>query len=141
MKKYRYQPDLAHTIIYWSFALCLLLGAAIITLEKITFSWLAVVLVILGVLLTYFGLRRRIVVQEHELIFLLGIPKKNKSLAISEVKKISIGSNGFTILHESKQGKKMEMVCMMKNRTLQEFVETVANHQTFQGDIVGRVVK
>ncbi|MGX7029869.1 EbsA family protein [Vagococcus zengguangii] len=139
LTKFYYQPDIAHTVIYWSLSLCLFLGGIIITLEKIKFSWMAVMFILLGLLLILIGSSRRLCINDQEITFSVGLPifQKNKRVPIKKIHKISLGSKGFTLYQETPDGEFNEIICLMKEKSLQYFVQTMTANEAFNGEISG----
>ena len=135
---YHYQPDIDFTVIYWSFSLGILLAGVIIILEKIDFSWLAAIFIVLGLSLIYFGSRRSITIHDNELAFNRGLPilEKNKRLPISMIRKLSVGTKGFTLYHETIDGQTNEVVCLMCEKSRQHFIHALSTNPLFDADII-----
>lgn len=134
---YRWHPEISTTIIYWSYSLGLLFLSVIIILEKIKFSWTALILFIIATCLVLNGWLKHLTIEDSEIKHYELRPKKRRSYNIAHIKTILLGCKGFTLVMADHK----KYVYIMSKKKLDLFIEEVEHHPDFKGTIIGKYEK
>ncbi|WP_409022565.1 EbsA family protein [Dellaglioa sp. P0083] len=101
MKKYQktyfYQPELAKTVILWSWTFCLFLGSLLLWLEITTLQIWTIVLFILFLIVSIVQiLNRKLIVDDKNIKLTKVIRKHNEIIEISAIKQVKLRRFGLS---------------------------------------------
>ncbi|MDC7952013.1 EbsA family protein [Liquorilactobacillus mali] len=97
-KKFWYQPDIATSIICWSFTLMILLLSILLWLEITVFQiWTVIVFLIFCVVSLIQFFLRWIEISDEKLIVHTIIPQNTKKLELSDIENVRVGKYGISI--------------------------------------------
>lgn len=132
---FRYQPELAASVIYWSWtSILLFLGIIGLLEERGKITVFIVLMFILFVIFVYLGLKRRMILTNEQLR-VSAILKKNQYLIdLSVIEKILIGKYGVTIITDEK-----EYSYIMFAPSKKVFSESLKNEPQFTGEMFGKI--
>lgn len=120
MKKLRWQPETAVTMIYWSFTLGIFFVAMIFTLEKTHLYTTSYIILTFFFLFAYLGWNRYLVVGDTLRIKAL-LWFHSHTWQPAQVQEIIVAQNHILILADR------NFQLMMRKKTCQEFVAAVQN--------------
>ncbi|MCZ2490979.1 EbsA family protein [Dellaglioa carnosa] len=96
-KTYFYQPELAKTVILWSWTFCLLLSSLLLWLEITTLQiWTIVLFVIFLIVSVIQIFSRKLIIDDKHIKLTKVIRKYNETIDISEIKKVKLRRFGLS---------------------------------------------
>ncbi|MCZ2492624.1 hypothetical protein LABALGNA3A7_00330 [Dellaglioa algida] len=96
-KTYFYQPELAKTVILWSWTFCLLLSSLLLWLEITTLQiWTIVLFVIFLIVSVIQIFSRKLIIDDKHIKLTKVIRKYNETIEISEIKKVKLRRFGLS---------------------------------------------
>ncbi|WP_268873198.1 EbsA family protein [Enterococcus timonensis] len=98
INSYRFQPELATSLIYWSMTFVIFFTGVIVTLENTYIYWLSLFIAAVFLFFVWLGLQRVIQV-DQEKIFVKSLLKVNrKTFFLKEIKEVQVAKNGLLII-------------------------------------------
>lgn len=129
---YRWQPEIATSLIYWSLTFTILFTALIVQLEMIKLNPYSIGLGIIFICFVWLGLQRKVWILEDKLM-IKALKKKNSyQIPLSDITEISIGSNGLTIEQDGS-----EIMLIMRTESKKSMIADIQHHPSFQGEVKG----
>ncbi|CAM2811223.1 EbsA family protein [Dellaglioa algida] len=96
-KTYFYQPELAKTVILWSWTFCLLLSSLLLWLEITTLQiWTIILFVIFLIVSVIQIFSRKLIIDDKHIKLTKVIRKYNETIEISEIKKVKLRRFGLS---------------------------------------------
>lgn len=96
-KTYFYQPELAKTVILWSWTFCLLLSSLLLWLEITTLQiWTIILFVIFLIVSVIQIFSRKLIIDDKHIKLTKVIRKYNETIDISEIKKVKLRRFGLS---------------------------------------------
>ncbi|CAM3318187.1 EbsA family protein [Vagococcus fessus] len=130
--RYRWQPEIATSLIYWSFSFGLLFLSIIALLEQKSLNALSILFLVLACGFIYMGWSRYFDLTDNHLIIRAILRKNSLRLRLSEINKVSVGANGFTIVMMNDE----VYTLIMSKKSLARFTAHIQEKETFSGKIV-----
>ncbi|MDK1726393.1 EbsA family protein [Dellaglioa algida] len=96
-KTYFYQPELAKTVILWSWTFCILLSSLLLWLEITTIQiWTIILFLIFLIVSVIQILSRKLIIDDKNIKLTKVIRKYNETIEISEIKKVKLRRFGLS---------------------------------------------
>ncbi|MHC9536427.1 EbsA family protein [Dellaglioa sp. BT-FLS60] len=96
-KTYFYQPELAKTVILWSWTFCLFLSSLFLWLEITTLQIWTIILFILFLFVSVIQIfSRKLIIDDKNIKLTKVIRRHNETIVISEIKKVKIRRYGLS---------------------------------------------
>ncbi|KRK46558.1 EbsA family protein [Dellaglioa algida] len=96
-KTYFYQPELAKTVILWSWTFCILLSSLLLWLEITTIQiWTIILFLIFLIISVIQILSRKLIIDDKNIKLTKVIRKYNETIEISEIKKVKLRRFGLS---------------------------------------------
>ena len=131
--RYRWQPDIAASVTYWSFTFSVLFLSVIMTLENTRIYWLTFLIFFLFLILVRVGLHRYFYFNEKNEIVSKGISKRHcGKFPVGQLKKVYVSKAGIKLV--SPIWERGEIFHMRSWRKA-AFIEAIEAHEEFQGKI------
>ncbi|RST99539.1 hypothetical protein CBF37_04220 [Vagococcus vulneris] len=130
---FRYQPELADTVIYWSLTGVFLFLSIIGLLEHqgaINFFSIATFVVFLAA--TFLGTRRKMILTDSQLKIMAILKKNSYLIDLSEVQIIFIGKMGITIEIDQ-----VKYIYVMLPPSKKKFIQCIETQPDFTGKLLG----
>lgn len=131
-KAYRWQPEIATSLIYWSLTFTLFFIALIVQLELIKLNMYSILIGLVFIFFVWLGLRRIIVIEDNDLIIKTILKKNERKIPVQSIKELSVGTYGLTIEQEL-----LNESLLMTPKTLDMFIRDVKAHEQFKGTVKG----
>ncbi|QIL46491.1 EbsA family protein [Vagococcus coleopterorum] len=131
-KAYRWQPEIATSLIYWSLTFTLFFIALIVQLELIKLNIYSILIGLVFIFFVWLGLRRIIVIEDNDLIIKTILKKNERKIPVQSIKELSVGTYGLTIEQEL-----LNESLLMTPKTLDMFIRDVKAHEQFKGIVKG----
>nr|WP_245249747.1 EbsA family protein [Vagococcus allomyrinae] len=136
-QKFRWQPELATSIIYWSLTFGTFFLSSIAAFEALGLSVLCVSFFICFAILTYLGQSRHFSIQDDRLIVHAILKRNRHQFDLRTIEKISLGAYGLTFIfdghHEIEES---DRTVLMSKKTLANFISALEQSAEFKGIIV-----
>ena len=112
-KNIRWQPELAHTIIYWSLTLIILFFSLILSLENTGPYWKSNI--VLGVFLVFLflGWRRSLILKSNSVIIRYAAFWKDREITVGQIRSLTPTNTGVQM---TLQNEKAPSVFMMRKK-------------------------
>lgn len=134
---FRWQPELATSIIYWSLTFGTFFLSSIAFLEALGINLLCVVFFVLFCLLGYFGQSRHFMIKDDTLIVHTILKKNRRQIDLKKITKISLGAYGLTFVIDGySEMEESDRTFLMSKKTMTIFLAALAQSKAFKGDIV-----
>ncbi|AQP53128.1 hypothetical protein CBF34_02550 [Vagococcus penaei] len=135
IQMFRYQPELAGTVIYWSLTGVVLFLSIIGLLEhQGAINLFSIVTFIIFLIIGYLGTRRKMILTGNQLKVYAILPKNCYQIDISEISEISIGKMGVTIIVDNQI-----YTYIMLPPSKKSFVKTINQQVMFNGKLYGQI--
>jgi len=123
MKKnsYKWQPEMATAIIYWSCTFGILFLSLILTLEHTRPYFVSNIVFLIFVFFFFLGNNRYFKLEKQSLFIHALLPKKRQLIEFSSIEKIIVGKNGIEI--HSSQFFEGSQLYMMTKKNKKKFIE------------------
>lgn len=130
--RFRYQPELSLSIIYWSLTATIACWAVIFFREnKDIIAW---IIVLFFFFFTFIGSRRCFYLDNDKLEFFTILPRNRYIVNVNEIKLLSVGKRGLTIVFAN--ANQSNTVVLMSESTLKLFVKELDDNKHFIGKIM-----
>lgn len=131
-KSYRWQPEIATSLIYWSLTFAILFCALIVQLELIKLNIYSISIGIIFLFFLWLGLQRKIRVTESELIIRALRRKNSRKIPIHSIEELSVGSMGLSIIQQL-----TSETILIRERDKLALINEIKKHAEFKGKIKG----
>lgn len=131
-KIYRWQPEIATSLIYWSLTFTIFFVALIVQLELIKFNFYSIGLGILFIYFVWYGLQRKLGIKDDRLVIQALRKKNSRIIPISSIVELSVGTMGLTIIQDLTE----ETILMSENNKV-ALISEISEHHAFVGKIKG----
>lgn len=131
-KKYRWQPEIATSLIYWSLTFTILFCALIVQLELIKLNPYSIILGLLFLFFLWLGLQRKLYIKDTILVIQALRQRHSQKIPIHSIREISVGTNGLTIEQEL-----VDTTLMMKTTSMEALITEIKEHPDFKGKVRG----
>jgi len=131
--KYRWQPDLAASVTYWSVTYSVLFLSLIFTLERTHIYWVSFVVFFVFLVLFYIGCQRYFYFNEYNELVSSGLSKRHRGkFAVNDLRKVYVSKAGIKLVSPIwEKGEIFHMRSWRKNA----FVQAILEHEEFCGRI------
>lgn len=136
-KVYRWQPEVATSIIYWSLTSGVFFLMITSILEQMGLSFLTIGLFGLFCFLVWAASRREFLINDEFLVCQAIFKKNSLIFPVEAIEKVSIGAYGLTFsVVGFEELKEEERSFLMNPKTMTAFIATLEDQTAFQGKIV-----
>lgn len=137
-QKFRWQPELATSIIYWSLTFGTFFLSSIAGFEALSVSSLCVLLFACFSILVYFGRSRHLMIKDEQLIIHSILKRNRHQIDLDKIEKISLGAYGMTFVLDGYNGiEESDRTILMTKKTTAKFLLALEQSNKFKGTIVG----
>lgn len=133
-KIYRWQPELATTIIYWSCTFSILFISLILTLEHTKPYSVSTIFLLFFFFFFYLGFNCYFTITNQQLVICTFSFLKKKSIHLHSIEKIKIGNNCIEITSNDFKNKNRLFIMSNKNKDL--FVKSLKQNKSFVAPII-----
>lgn len=131
---YRWQPELATSIIYWSFTFGILFVSLIFTLEKTHIYLGSIIIFLFFLLFVYLGSRRCFRIEGQQLVIQAALRINKETIDLNSIEQIRIDEKTITI--DSPQLKYQSKNFLMTKKTKISFIDVIKQHKEMLGTII-----
>lgn len=128
---YRWQPEVATSLIYWSITFGIFFLTLITLLEEVRLNLLSGLIFLVFIFFLWLGLQRYFFFTEEYLVAKACLVRNTRKFHLQELDKIALGSCGLTITYQ-----KIEYHFLMTTKTRKALLAELAVNEHFKGDIV-----
>lgn len=112
-KNIRWQPELAHTIIYWSLTLIILFFSLILSLENTGPYWKSNFVLGIFLVFLFLGLRRSFILKSNSVIIRYAAFWKDREISVGQIRSLTPTNTGVQMML---QDEKAPSVFMMRKK-------------------------
>ncbi|WEG72630.1 EbsA family protein [Vagococcus intermedius] len=128
---YRWQPEVATSLIYWSITFGIFFLSIITLLEEVRLNLLSVLILLVFIFLLWLGLQRYFFFTEEYLVAKACLVRNTRKFHLEELDKIALGACGLTITYQT-----IEYQFLMTAKTREALLAELVANKYFKGDIV-----
>ncbi len=137
-QKFRWQPELATSIIYWSLTFGTFFLGIIAVFEALSLNVLCVLFFVCFVILVYLGQKRHFIIKDNQLIVQAILKRNSHQFDVDKIEKISLGAYGMTFALDGYEGiEESDRTILMSKKTIASFLLALEQTDNFDGTIVG----
>ena len=129
-KNIRWQPELAHTIIYWSLTLIILFFSLILSLENTGPYWKSNFVLGIFLVFLFLGLRRSFILKSNSVIIRYAAFWKDREISVGQIRSLTPTNTGVQMIL---QDEKAPSVFMMRKKEKANFKNQNLKKRIFTG--------